>query len=103
MACCRAATCWSTTTASSRSRRASTPAHTDAGVDALKDSGIRAAFFHGSPKPDPKPGEPHFSEVPHPRSEMERLMKGPLSDRNGLVTLGMAVLGPHYSTLEVSA
>jgi cytosine/adenosine deaminase-related metal-dependent hydrolase len=80
-----------------------TPGHTDAGVDALKESGIRAAFFHGSPKPDPKPGEPHFSEVPHPRSEIERLMRGALSDRTALVTLGMAVLGPHYSTLDVSA
>ncbi|CAN5722211.1 amidohydrolase family protein [soil metagenome] len=80
-----------------------TPAHTDAGIDALMESGIRAAFFHGSPKPDPKPGEPHFSEVPHPRSEIERLMRGKLSDRSALVTLGMAVLGPHYSTLEVSA
>ncbi|MFO1080592.1 MAG: amidohydrolase family protein [Reyranellaceae bacterium] len=80
-----------------------TPEHTDAAVAALKESGIRAAFFHGSPKPDPKPGEPHFSEVPHPRAEVERLLRGPLADRDGLVTLGMAVLGPHYSTLEVSA
>src|SRR5262245_27654388 len=80
-----------------------TPEHTDAGVTALKESGIRAAFFHGSPKPDPKPGEPHFSEVPHPRKEIERLMKGSLAHRDALVTLGMAVLGPHYSTLEVSA
>jgi cytosine/adenosine deaminase-related metal-dependent hydrolase len=80
-----------------------TPAHTDAGVAALKESGIRAAFFHGSPKPDPKPGEPHFSEVPHPRGEVERLLKGPLSNRDGLVTLGLAILGPHYSTLDVSA
>ena len=80
-----------------------TPAHTDAGVTALKESGIRAAFFHGSPKPDPKPGEPHFSEVPHPRREIERLLKGALNDRTALVTLGMAILGPHYSTLEVSA
>ena len=80
-----------------------TPGHTDAGIAALTESGIRAAFFHGSPKPDPKPGEPHFSEVPHPRSEIERLLKGALSDRTGRVTLGMAVLGPHYSTLDVSA
>jgi cytosine/adenosine deaminase-related metal-dependent hydrolase len=80
-----------------------TPGHTDAGIDGLKQSGIRAAFFHGSPKPDPKPGEPHFSEVPHPRREVERLMKGPLASRDALVTLGMAVLGPHYSTLDVSA
>lgn len=80
-----------------------TPEHSDAGIAGLRESGIRAAFFHGSPKPDPKPGEPHFSEVPHPRHEIERLMKGPLADRAGLVTLGMAVLGPHYSTLDVSA
>ena len=79
-----------------------TPEHTDAGIAGLEESGIRAAFFHGSPKPDPKPGEPHFSEVPHPRREIERLMKGSLADRDALVTLGMAVLGPHYSTLDVS-
>ena len=79
-----------------------TPAHTDAGVDALFESGIRAAFFHGSPKPDPKPGERPFWEVPHPRHEVERLLKGRLAADGGLVTLGMAILGPHYSTLEVA-
>ncbi|MDA9545736.1 cytosine deaminase [Bradyrhizobium sp. CCBAU 45321] len=76
--------------------------HTDAAVRGLIESGIRAAFFHGSPKPEPKPGEPHFSEVPHPRREVERLLAGPLADRNGLVTLGLAILGPHYSTLDVA-
>ncbi|MDA9469069.1 amidohydrolase family protein [Bradyrhizobium sp. CCBAU 53415] len=79
-----------------------TPAHTDAAVRGLTESGIRAAFFHGSPKPEPKPGEPHFSEVPHPRREVERLLAGPLADRDGLVTLGLAILGPHYSTLDVA-
>jgi cytosine/adenosine deaminase-related metal-dependent hydrolase len=79
-----------------------TPAHTDAAVQALIESGIRAAFFHGSPKPEPKPGQPHFSEVPHPRHEVERLLAGPLADRDGLVTLGLAILGPHYATLDVS-
>ncbi|BBO13610.1 MULTISPECIES: amidohydrolase family protein [unclassified Bradyrhizobium] len=79
-----------------------TPDHTDAAVRGLIESGIRAAFFHGSPKPEPKPGEPHFSEVPHPRREVERLLTGPLADRDGLVTLGLAILGPHYSTLEVA-
>jgi len=79
-----------------------TPAYTDAAVRALFESGIRAAFFHGSPKPDPKPGQPHFSEVPHPRREVERLLAGPFAGRNGLVTLGLAILGPHYSTLEVA-
>ena len=76
-----------------------TPAHNDAAIDALMESGIRAAFFHGTPKPDPKPGEKGFWEVPHPRAELERLLKRRVG---GLVTLGAAILGPHYSTLEVS-
>lgn len=79
-----------------------TPAHTDGAVSALLESGIRAVFFHGSPKPDPQPGQPHFSELPHPRHEVIRLVDGPLGRRNGLVTLGLALLGPHYSTLEVA-
>ena len=79
-----------------------TPAHTDAAVAALLESGIRAVFLHGSPKPDPAPGAPHFSEMPHPRGEIERLRGGALSDPHGRVTLGMAILGPHYSTLDVA-
>lgn len=79
-----------------------TPAHTDAAIDALIESGIRAAFFHGSPKPDPKPGEKPFWEVAHPRLEVERLLKHRLPANHGLVTLGLAILGPHYSTLEVA-
>ncbi|MEY2622173.1 MAG: hypothetical protein RIT26_1993, partial [Pseudomonadota bacterium] len=79
-----------------------TPAHTDAGIDGLAASGIRAAFFHGSPKPDPKPGQKPFWEVPHPRSEIERLRKTRFSSSDQLLTLGMAILGPHYSTYDVA-
>jgi cytosine/adenosine deaminase-related metal-dependent hydrolase len=79
-----------------------TPEHTDAAVAALQESGIRAAFFHGSPKPEPRPGEPHFSEIPHPRREVERLLAGPFAAREGKMTLGLAILGPHYSTLDVA-
>jgi 5-methylthioadenosine/S-adenosylhomocysteine deaminase len=82
-----------------------TPEHTDRGIDGLVEAGIRAAFFHGSPKPDPKPGQKPFWEVPHPRSEVERLMKklpAPSSTQGGLVSLGLAILGPHYSTYEVA-
>lgn len=79
-----------------------TPEHTDAAVDALERSGIRAAFFHGSPKPDPKPGQRPFWEVPHPRGEIERLRGQPRFRQGGLLNLGMAVLGPHYSTLDVA-
>ncbi|MBN9015839.1 MAG: amidohydrolase family protein [Rhizobiales bacterium] len=79
-----------------------TPAHTDAAVSALFESGIRSVFLHGSPKPDPKPGQPHFSEVPHPRHEIERLLATRFTSRDQLVTLGLAILGPHYSTLDVA-
>ncbi len=77
-----------------------TPAHNDAAVDALLRSGIRAAFFHGTPKPEPKPGQTPFWEVPHPRAEVERLLKA--HQGQALLEIHAAVLGPHYSTLDVA-
>jgi cytosine/adenosine deaminase-related metal-dependent hydrolase len=79
-----------------------TPAHTDRGIDGIAESGIRATFFHGSPKPDPKPGQKPFWEVPHQRSEVERLLKTRFTGKDGLMSLGLAILGPHYSTYEVA-
>lgn len=78
-----------------------TPAHTDAAVEALFDSGIRAVFGHGTVKAHPKPGQPHFSQVPHPVDEVRRLRKSRLSSDTARVKLAMAILGPDYSTLEV--
>ena len=77
-----------------------TPAHNDAAITGLLESGIRAAFFHGTPKPDPKPGERPFWEVPHPRAEVERLLKS--HQGKALLSVHAAVLGPHYSTLDVA-
>jgi cytosine/adenosine deaminase-related metal-dependent hydrolase len=77
-----------------------TPAHNDAAIEGLLESGIRAAFMHGTPKPDPKPGETPFWEMPHPRAEVERLLAAHQS--NPLLSVHAAVLGPHYSTLEVA-
>lgn len=79
-----------------------TPDHTDAAIKGLEESGIRGLFLHGSPKPNPKPGQKHFSEVPMPRSEVERLRKGKFASNAGLVTFGLAILGPYYSTYEVT-
>jgi 5-methylthioadenosine/S-adenosylhomocysteine deaminase len=79
-----------------------TPSHTDAAIRGLEEAGIRSLFLHGSPKPDPKPGQKHFSEVPMPRSEIERLRKGKFASDDGLLTLGLAILGPYYSTYEVT-
>jgi cytosine/adenosine deaminase-related metal-dependent hydrolase len=77
-----------------------TPQHNDAAIDGLLSTGIRAAFFHGTPKPDPKPGEVPFWEVPHPRAEIERLRR--IHQGKALLSVHAAVLGPHYSTLEVA-
>ena len=79
-----------------------TPSHSDAAIDGLIDAGIRAVFGHGTIKPDPKEGELHYSQIPHPREEIKRLRTGRLSDDDALVTLAMAILGSDYSTLEVT-
>ena len=78
-----------------------TPAHTDAAIDALFESGVRSVFGHGTVKAHAKPGEPHFSQVPHPLSEIRRLRTGRLFSDHALVKLAMAILGPDYSTIEV--
>lgn len=77
-----------------------TPEHDDAAVEGLLSTGIRAAFFHGTPKPEPKPGEAPFWEVPHPRRELERLLKA--HQGHALLSVHAAVLGPHYSKLDVA-
>jgi 5-methylthioadenosine/S-adenosylhomocysteine deaminase len=79
-----------------------TPEHTDAAIEGLAESGIRAVFLHGSPKPNPKPGQKHFSEIPMPRTEIERLRKGRFASDEGLITFGLAILGPYYSIYEVT-
>ena len=78
-----------------------TPDHTDAAIEGLIESGARALFLHGSPKPDPQPGQRHFSEIPMPRGEIRRLLEGPFAKQNHLVSLGLAALGPQYSTPKV--
>jgi 5-methylthioadenosine/S-adenosylhomocysteine deaminase len=78
-----------------------TPDHSDAAIDGLARSGIRAVFGHGTVKPKPKPGDPHFSQIPHPRAEIERLRRERFAANDGLLTLAMCILGPDYSTLDV--
>jgi cytosine/adenosine deaminase-related metal-dependent hydrolase len=78
-----------------------TPDHTDAGVEALAAAGIRAVFGHGSAKPPPAPGAPHFSTVAHDWDEIRRLRQGRFSSDDNLVTLAACILGPDYGTLDV--
>ena len=78
-----------------------TPDHSDAAIDGLEEVGIRALFLHGSAKPDAKLGQKHHSEIPMPRSEVERLRKGRLASDDGLLSMGLAVLGPQMSVNDV--
>jgi cytosine/adenosine deaminase-related metal-dependent hydrolase len=77
-----------------------TPDHTDAAIDGLMRSGSRAVFLHGSPKPDPKPGQKHFCEIPIPASEVKRVRTERLSSDDALVTMGLAILGPQLSVWD---
>lgn len=78
-----------------------TPAHTDAAVDALADAGIRAVFGHGSAKPPPTPGAPHFSTIAHDWDEIRRLRRDRFCGNDGLLTLAACILGPDYATFDV--
>lgn len=81
-----------TTTLGDWCHNCATPQHTDAAIDALRSSGIRAVFFHGLPLSP--------ADTRHPREEVERLLKSADLACYPLIDLGMAVNGPHYSTRE---
>src|SRR5690242_10183445 len=69
------------------------PEHADAAVEGLAQAGIRAVFLHGTPY--------RAQDVHHPLAEIDRLLDGPVR-RHALLTLGMAVQGPQYSTAETA-
>ncbi|HTQ21552.1 MAG TPA: amidohydrolase family protein [Mycobacterium sp.] len=70
-----------------------TSEHTDAAVEGLQKSGIRAVFLHGTPNRAP--------DVAHPVAEVDRLLDGP-ARAHELLTVGMAIGGPQYSTPRVA-
>lgn len=76
--------------------------HAERSVDGLEASGIRAVFAHGTAKPPTRPGEVPYTHVPHPRDRIEALRKSRFASDDRLVTLAMAILGPHWGTYEVA-
>ncbi len=78
-----------------------TPEHTDAAVEGLIDSGVRALFGHGTPRPRAGAGAP--AHPPHPAGEVRRLRTGRLSSEDALVTMALAIRGPDLSPYEVAA
>jgi 5-methylthioadenosine/S-adenosylhomocysteine deaminase len=70
-----------------------TPEHTDAALEGLQESGIRAVFLHGAPN--------RAGDVGHPLAEIDRLLDGSVRTQR-LLTVGMAVAGPQYCTPDVA-
>ena len=64
------------------------PAHADAGIEGLKDSGARAVFGYGF---NEVPLErPDFTGLDQRIADMQRIRKGPLASDSALVTMGVA-------------
>lgn len=70
------------------------PAHADAGIRALKESGLRAVFGHGHPQTDPLAWNVD-SRLPHPR-DIRRVQKEHFREP-GLVSLAMSARGPEQT------
>jgi 5-methylthioadenosine/S-adenosylhomocysteine deaminase len=75
-----------------------TPDHSDAAIQGLKDSGIRAIYAHGVPTG----GEWWaFSELEHPE-DIRRIRDTYFSSDDGLITLALAARAPGNSNFEVA-
>jgi cytosine/adenosine deaminase-related metal-dependent hydrolase len=88
-----------TTTLLDWSHALNTPAHADAAIDALFESGIRSIFAYGWSRSDGL-NWTRNSELRHP-DDIVRVRKSRLSSDSSIVTLAMAARGPEMTTMEV--
>jgi cytosine/adenosine deaminase-related metal-dependent hydrolase len=77
-----------------------TPEHTDATIQALQESGLRAVFAYGTPNLDLAAWW-HNSSLKHP-DDVKRVAKQYFSSGDQLLTLALAPRGPEFTTFEVS-
>ena len=75
---------------------------TDAAIDGLDESGIRAVFARGTVKPPVSESSTPYYRIPFPRDEVHRLRTGRLASDDGLITLAMAILGPDWGEYDVA-
>jgi 5-methylthioadenosine/S-adenosylhomocysteine deaminase len=80
-----------------------TPDHTDALIDGLDSTSLRATFGYGaSMKEWAECLVPPFrSATPTPAHEVRRLRANRFASEDGLLTLGLAARGPDLSTMDV--
>ena len=81
------------------SHNLATPAHADAAIQALKDTGMRAVFAHGGGSK--QWGAPLPSPNNHPE-DARRIRDEFFSDNTGLVTMALALRGPQFTLPEVN-
>src|SRR5262249_42643645 len=67
-----------------------TPAHADAAVDALQETGIRAVFAYGTPM------TLFGTKEPHP-ADARRMRKERLTSSDALVTMALAIRGTDFA------
>lgn len=75
-----------------------TPEHSDAAVDALRASGIRAVFAHGWSLTESGSRTPNSSR--HHPADIARLRREQFASDDQLVTLAMAARGPEIANTE---
>ena len=76
------------------------PDHTDAMVEALSESGIRAVFGYGFPNNEPAWSMDSDRPVPE---DVRRVRTNVLTSDEARVTMALSVRGPEQSTLEVTS
>jgi cytosine/adenosine deaminase-related metal-dependent hydrolase len=91
-----------TTTVADWCHNIPTPEHANAAIQGLQDAGIRAVFLHGFPHKARDGSPADITTLCHDRSVLTHLQDGQLKAGGDLVRLGMAILGPHYSTVEAA-
>jgi 5-methylthioadenosine/S-adenosylhomocysteine deaminase len=80
-----------------------TAEHSDRAIDALAESGIRALFGHGTPKPQLGKGGVPTDDYFHPEDEVRRLRNGRLAADDALITLALCIRGPDLASYEATA
>lgn len=80
-----------------------TPEHSDRAIDGLMESGIRAVFGHGTPKPAIDEHGVPLSDYLHPEDEVKRLRHGRLGADDALVTMALGIRGPDLSSYDATA
>src|SRR6201987_1517137 len=82
------------------------PAHADADLRGLRDSGIRGYFLYGGPgpaTPDPNPPAPAAPPPPHPADARRMRDQYFASGTYGRLRMGMALRGPCFTSAERNA